>query len=66
MCIVLALVFSAGGAWAGTISLNFSENSGNQVFTGGALIGPLGPTAPIGIQRTHVIPVIWSRVQSRV
>ncbi len=41
LCIALTLVFAAGGAWAGTISLNFSENSGNQPFAGGALIGPL-------------------------
>ncbi|MBN2514094.1 MAG: hypothetical protein JXB18_14240 [Sedimentisphaerales bacterium] len=41
LCIALTLVFAAGGVWAGTISLNFSENSDNQPFAGGALIGPL-------------------------
>ena len=42
-----AMVASVGlllcsSAQAAIISLNFSENSGNQIFTGGESIGPLG------------------------
>lgn len=38
---IVAMVFTGGIAAAQSISLNFSENAGNQHFTGGQLIGPL-------------------------
>ena len=41
MPLVVAQI-GAGIVAADIISLNFSENSGNQTFAGGELIGPLG------------------------
>jgi hypothetical protein len=40
IAVLVTAVMMSGSLWAGTISLNFSENT-NQAFTGNALIGPL-------------------------